>query len=103
MKAKEVLNLLKVSRPTLTKYVKSGIIKVVELPNGQYEYDDSSVCNFFNRGVARETVIYARVSTSKQKPDLENQVELLKQFCFSNGYRINNVYTDIASGIDFEK
>lgn len=103
LKAKEVLNILKVSRPTLTKYVKSGIIKVVELPNGQYEYDDSSVYNFFNRGVARETVIYARVSTSKQKPDLENQVELLKQFCFSNGYRINNVYTDIASGIDFEK
>jgi putative resolvase len=48
-------------------------------------------------------VIYALVSTSKQKPDLENQVELLKQFCFSNCYRIKNVYTDIASGIDFEK
>jgi predicted site-specific integrase-resolvase len=103
LKAKEVLNLLKVTRPTLTKYVKTGIIKIVELPNGQYDYDDNSVYNFFNRGIDRQTVIYARVSTSKQKPDLENQVELLKQFCFSNGYRINNVYTDIASGIDFEK
>ena len=32
-----------------------------------------------------------------------NQTELLKQFCFFNGYTISNVYADIASGIRFEK
>lgn len=51
----------------------------------------------------RKTYIYARVSTSKQKPDLNNQIELLKQFCFSNGYTISGIYSDIASGISFEK
>ena len=51
----------------------------------------------------RKTYIYARVSTSKQKPDLDNQIELLKQFCFSNGYTISGIYSDIASGISFEK
>jgi predicted site-specific integrase-resolvase len=30
-------------------------------------------------------------------------VELLKQFCFSSGYVINGVYSDISSGISFEK
>ena len=39
MKASEVLRLLRISRPTLTKYVKDGLIKTVTLPNKRYEYD----------------------------------------------------------------
>ncbi len=57
----------------------------------------------FNKGVERKTYLYARVSTPKQKADLENQIAMLKQFCFSNGYRISGIYSDIASGINFEK
>ncbi len=103
MKASEVLSLLQISRQTLTRYTKQGIIKVTELPNGRYDYDEKSVYKLFNKGVARKTYIYARVSTSKQKKDLDNQIEMLKQFCFSNGYVINGVYSDVASGISFEK
>jgi len=33
MKSKEVLELLQITRPTLTKYVKEGLIKVNHLPN----------------------------------------------------------------------
>lgn len=103
MKANEVLKLLRITRPTLTKYVKEGLIKVEKLPNGRYEYDSESVYSFLNKDMKRKTYIYARVSTSKQKPDLNNQIELLKQFCFSNGYTISGIYSDIASGISFEK
>ena len=102
MKSHEVLNVLRITRPTLTKYVKEGLIKVTKLPNGWYDYDEESVYKFLNKDVKRKTYIYARVSTSSQKKDLENQIELLKQFCFSNGYTINGVYSDIASGISFE-
>jgi len=103
MKAKEVLRLLRISRQTLTKYVKDGIIKAETLPNGRYEYDENSVYAFLNKDLKRKTYIYARVSTPKQKRDLENQIELLKQFCFTNGYIISGIYSDIASGINFEK
>lgn len=103
MKANEVLKLLRITRPTLTKYVKEGLIKVEKLPNGRYEYDSESVYSFLNKDMKRKTYIYARVSTSKQKPDLNNQIELLKQFCFTNGYTISGIYSDIASGISFEK
>ena len=103
MKTKEVLQLLRISRATLTKYVKNGLIKVTVLPNGRYDYDEESVYKNFNKGLLRKTCIYARVSTSKQKKDLENQIELLKQFCFSAGYTISDIYSDIASGISFEK
>ena len=103
MKSKEVLKLLRVSRNTVTKYINEGIIRVVELPNGRYDYNDDDVYQKFNRGIERKTCIYARVSTLKQKKDLENQIELLKQFCISNGWKIHGVYSDIASGISFEK
>lgn len=103
LKANEVLRVLRITRPTLTKYVKEGTIKTQKLPNGRYEYDTESVYSFLNKDVSRKTYIYARVSTAKQKNDLENQIELLKQFCFTNGYTVSGIYSDIASGISFEK
>lgn len=103
MKASEVLQLLKITRPTLTKYVKEGKIKVTVKGNGQYDYDVDSVYKMLNKGIERKTYLYARVSTVKQKKDLENQIQLLKNYCFQNGLQINGIYTDVASGISFEK
>ena len=103
MKAKEVLQVLQISRPTLARYVKDGKLKVTVKGNGQYDYDVDSVYKMLNKDIERKTYIYARVSTSKQKPDLENQVRLLTNFCFQNGYVINGVFQDVASGISFKK
>jgi len=103
MKANEVIKILRITRPTLSKYVKEGLIKVTVLPNGRYDYDSDSVYAFLNKNVQRKTVVYARVSTSKQKKDLQNQVDLLKNYAVMNGFQIGAVYQDIASGISFEK
>ena len=103
MKAKEVLNKLRITRQTLTKYVSLGYLKVTKLPNGQYNYDEESVYNFLNKDVVRKNVIYGRVSTNTQKANLETQINTLKQFCFMQGITINEVYRDIASGISFSK
>ena len=103
MKAREVLNLLRIARPTLSRYIKEGRIMATLLPNSRLDYAQESVYKFFNKDIDRKTVIYARVSAPKQKKDLENQVELIKQFCLTNGWRIHGIYSDIASGISFEK
>ena len=102
MKTKDVLRILGITRPTLTKYVKNGTIGVTELPNGRYDYNEQDVYKFLNKDCDRRTILYARVSTRRQRQDLENQINLLKQFCFSNGYKISAIYSDIASGISFE-
>lgn len=81
----------------------TGKIRFTVMPNGFYDYNDEDVYKILNREVKRKTTIYARVSTNKQKKDLENQIEQLKQWCFMNGYTINAIYSDIASGISFEK
>ena len=103
MTAKEVLKVLQITRQTLTKYVKEGKVKVTVKGNGRYDYDADSVYRMLNKDIERKTYLYARVSTAKQKKDLENQVQLLKMFCFQNGYIIHGIYQDIASGIRFEK
>ena len=102
MKASEVLQILQITRPTLTKYVKTGKIKITVKGNGQYDYDADSVYKMLNKDIERKTYLYARVSTPKQKKDLENQIQLLKHYCFQNGYAINGIFSDIASGISFE-
>ena len=103
MTAKEVLRVLQITRPTLTKYVKENKLKVTVKGNGRYDYDADSVYKMLNKDIERKTYLYARVSTVKQKKDLEHQVQLLKMFCFQNGYVIHGIYQDIASGICFDK
>ncbi|MGC8629569.1 MAG: IS607 family transposase [Thermoplasmata archaeon] len=103
MKAKEVLNLLQISRKTLHVYAKNGRIRYTVMPNKLYDYNEEDVYRILNKDVKRKTVLYARVSTAKQKKDLQDQIEQLKQWCFMNGYTINAIYSDIASGISFEK
>lgn len=102
MKAKEVMQILRISNPTLSSYVKRGLIKTTTMPNGRYNYDEESVYAFLNAGVPRKVYLYGRVSSSNQKKDLVSQIEILKQYCFSNGVKIDGIFQDIASGISFE-
>ena len=103
MKAKEVLNLLQISRKTLHVYAKDGRIRYTVMPNKMYNYNEEDIYKILNKDVKRKTVLYARVSTHKQKNDLQNQIDQMKQWCFMNGFTINAIYSDIASGISFDK
>lgn len=106
MKAEQVLKLLKITRPTLCSYVRDNKIKAIKLPNGYYDYDDDSVYQFLgqpNPDSFKINVIYARVSTYKQKNDLGNQVIQLIDYCNSNNIKYGKVFQEIASGIDFDR
>lgn len=102
MKSSEVLKYLNVTRVTLSRYVKLGKIKVVKLDNGYYDYDQSDVLKI--KGVSeRKNVIYSRVSTKKQKPDLDNQVKFLKSFCSQEHVKVDHVFADISSGMNLDR
>lgn len=103
MKSAKVLKLLHISRATLVKYVKNKEIRVVELPNGFYEYNDEDVYRKAGLADERYDVIYARVSTLKQKTDLQNQVKTLTEYCNKNGVKVSKSYQDVASGMNFDR
>ncbi|MCQ6275903.1 recombinase family protein [Bacillus sp. V3B] len=59
-------------------------------------------------GISKEnkvgkTIIYARVSNQGQKDDLVNQVEFLKQFANARGIIVDEVLTDIGSGLNYKR
>lgn len=103
MKSKDVLRLLQITRPTLTKYVKEQKVKITRQVNGQYDYDEQSIFDLMNRNTSRKNVFYARVSTSAQKADLDNQKETLREFINKNGIILHQEYSDIASGMHFDR
>ena len=103
MKANEVMKILQISRSTLLRWRKDGILKANKLPSGQYDWDEDSVYALINKGEKRGVYLYARVSTPKQKHDLENQMENLQNFAMKQGYPVAGAFQDIASGISFEK
>ncbi len=50
----------------------------------------------------RKTIGYCRVSSNKQKDDLEKQVENVKTYMIAKGYTFDTI-TDIGSGINYNK
>ena len=103
MKSAKVLKILHITRQTLVQYVKRKEIRVVLLPNGTYDYNDDDVYRKAGLASERMNVVYARVSTAKQKADLEKQVEVLANFCNKNGVKVNKTYKDVASGMNFDR
>lgn len=74
MKANKVLKVLGISRSTLYRYKKDGIIKIkTKFNDNFYEYDDDSVYRLLGDSTKSKNkliVSYARVSTQNQKKQL---------------------------------
>ena len=101
--AHEVLNELRISRPTLKVWKDSGKISYKKLSSKKYLYDVNSV--YFPETVKeyRQNVIYARVSTSRQTDDLNHQVCILKEYALKNGVKVDEIITDIGSGMNADR
>ena len=106
MKAKEVLKLLNISRVTLCKYVKTGIIKGHKLPTGIWVYDDDSVFSLIGLKKKKKNKInvsYSRVSTYSQKNQLKSQTQRIYESCISRGIQLDKQIEDIKSGMSFDR
>ena len=89
-KAQEFYN---VSGETLRIWSEKGKIKFKTTKGGHRRYFVKT--NFKEK---RKSIIYARVSSNKQKFDLERQIEFVQQ-----KYPKNEVIKDIGSGLNFKR
>jgi len=98
MSAKDVKNKYQITTQTLYNWRKNGKINYIKLPSGSFMYYDLDI----NTSQPNQTknVIYARVSNTKQKHDLESQISTISQYMACNGYIIDDIYQDIASGMN---
>jgi len=105
LRPKEVCRILGVSYPTLRRWIKEGKIRAIQTIGGKYRIPESEVKRLLSGVIGKEVraVIYARVSSSEQKTDLERQVQYLTQYCSAKGYRVVDILSDVASGLNTER
>ncbi|NJS10873.1 MAG: IS607 family transposase [Microcoleus sp. CSU_2_2] len=93
---REACKLLSVSEKTLRNWDEAGRIKTLRTPTNQRRYDIDSV---LTDGIDRRiTALYCRVSSAKQKPDLNRQVNYLQEI-----YPQGQVFKDIGGGLNFKR
>jgi len=80
MKAKDVLKTLNITRPTLTKYVKTGLIRVDSVINGQYNYNEESVKKLLNNEYEDHLISPVKVSSDKDNELVSCVQELVDIF-----------------------
>jgi predicted site-specific integrase-resolvase len=85
----------KVSKETLRLRSISGEINFITTPRGHHRY---KIFSIYANNINRKKIIYARVSSSKQKKDLERQIRFIKQ-----KFPKYTVIKDIGSGFNFER
>ena len=107
MKANKVLKVLGISRSTLYRYKKDGIIKIkTKFNDNFYEYDDDSVYRLLGdstRSKNKLIVSYARVSTQNQKKQLVEQNQRIYESCISRGLKLDKQFSDIKSGMSADR
>lgn len=98
LSAKDVKLKYKITSQTLYNWRKNGKIKYFRLPSGSFLYFPLE-----EETIKRKNVIYARVSNTKQKEDLDRQIKSIQQYMIANGIIVDGIFKDIASGMNEDR
>ena len=101
--------LLNVTVKTLQNWDKQGALKAYRTPTNQRFYTEEQLNQILN--LSNDTqeeksglkIGYCRVSTHNQKNSLENQEKYLRSYTNAKGVILDEVFTDIDSGINYNR
>jgi predicted site-specific integrase-resolvase len=94
---------------TLQRWDREGKLKPLRTPSNRRQYTDDHIRQALGlRGVQiaptlRKIVVYLRVSSQAQRPDLENQRTALEQFCTARGLTVDEWIAEIGGGLNFKR
>src|SRR5574344_583255 len=98
MKLSKYAKILGLTYITAHNMFKRGEISgAYQLPSGTIIVPDE---NKVNKNKEEYNIVYARVSSSENKSNLESQAKRLENFCEANGWRIHEVVKECASGLN---
>ena len=96
---KEFITILGIHYQTLYNLVKAGKVEYIKKGTKQRSYNiDKYIRDNEIKISTMRRICYCRVSSNKQKEDLERQVEMMKKL-----YPSYEVITDIGSGLNFKR
>jgi putative resolvase len=94
-----------VSVKTLQRWDREGRLRPSRTPGNRRVYTDEHLYQILpgRRAADRATVVYMRVSSQAQKPDLANQRTVLEQFCGAHGLTVTQGVSEIGGGLNFKR
>ena len=96
MKLSEYAKRTSISYQSAWHHFKNGLIPGArQLPSGTVVIDEP-----INNSKPEYNVIYARVSSSENKSNLDTQAERLSHFCIAKGWKVHEIVKECASGLN---
>jgi len=101
----EVAKMLNMSVSGVRKWIFQGKIKAYKVGKLWMIPESEIQRIIFGKPKEIRAVIYARVSSHKQKRDgnLDRKIDRVRSYCSAKGYKVVDVITDVASGLKEER
>lgn len=103
----EFAKAINVTEQTLRNWDKKGTLSPHHtISYGKRFYSQEQINNYLGKGanlnLNRKIIRHCRVSSKKQKDDLERKIENVKTYIYAKGYQFE-IISDIGSGINYNK
>jgi predicted site-specific integrase-resolvase len=106
LKLTEAAKKLGIHKQTLWGYIKIGKIPATKTPTNRWYVDTTDIDKFIGESTfiqEQGVALYARISSSENKEDLERQVNRLVGFANARGWRVVRIEKEIASGVNDQR
>jgi putative resolvase len=105
-KPNEFAKKLRVSIKTLHRWDETGKLPAKRTLSGHRYYTDEDF--LVAQGIKpplskRKIVVYCRVSSTAQKPELKNQIIAMESFCLGRGLAVDEWIQEIGGGLNFRR
>ena len=90
---------------TLQKWDRKGILKAHRSPTNRryYTHDQYLAYRGLSADAGGKTIVYARVSSAGQRPDLAHQVAALRDYCARHDYHPDEWVEEVGSGLNYQR
>lgn len=107
LRMQEAATLLGVTPQTLRNWSNEGYIEAIVGKGRHRRFKWSDIKRLMHltdpQAITQNCLIYCRVSTTIQRANLNRQRARLETYALANGYTIEQIYEDIASGMNFNR
>lgn len=91
---------------TVQRWDRDGRLIAHRTMNNRRYYTDDDLAQVLGKqrpAHQKRVVVYCRVSSPAQKPDLRNQRHILEQFCVARGLIVDEWMEEIGGGLNFKR
>ena len=105
-RVKEFAERIGKSPDTLRRWDREGKLPAKRSVGGHRYYHESDVRKALGLEIPetdKKTIVYCRVSSRSQLPDLKSQVESMRSFCLGGGIAVDEWLEEIGGGMNFKR